>query len=274
MKSEIMFMIDEAAHIGQISVLEDAVTLMRAYGVRIWFFFQSYNQLRTCYGDKADTIYDNMSVKQFFGINSFESSEVISKQIGDCTIFVESLNRNRSRSVALTQGKEPQPGNYTSGDGVTINEAGRRLIRPEEILLLSEDVSLTFVRNLPVIPTRLVPYFKDPEFKKGGVGRKPGVGIAGVLLSVLALTLAYVLCLFMPVVLKPPFVRQNTPYYPRPSPGVKAFSEFPDYMPVEDPDRYLRFTEPPASYGGGQERSVNRQYFRRQPRWHLQRNSE
>jgi hypothetical protein len=49
-------------------------------------------------------------------------------------------------------------------------------LKPEELMVLPEDVSLVFHRNLPVIPARLVPYFRHPAFRNGGTGNEPGLG--------------------------------------------------------------------------------------------------
>jgi type IV secretion system protein VirD4 len=40
--------------------LEDAVTLMRGMGIRLWLFFQSREQLKKCFGDNAGTVLDNL----------------------------------------------------------------------------------------------------------------------------------------------------------------------------------------------------------------------
>ncbi len=52
-KNPVLWLLDEMAHIGQMRAIEDAVTLMRGMGMRLWFFFQSLDQLKTCFGDKA-----------------------------------------------------------------------------------------------------------------------------------------------------------------------------------------------------------------------------
>ena len=95
---QILFILDEVAHLGKIQVLEDAITLMRAYGLRFWLFIQSVNQLQKVYGENAQTILDNMGTQIFFGTNAYQSADHISQRIGDCTILVESINRNWNRS--------------------------------------------------------------------------------------------------------------------------------------------------------------------------------
>ena len=53
-RNPVLFFLDEAAHIGKIRSIGDAVTLMRGMGIRLWFFFQSLHQLQKCYGEKAE----------------------------------------------------------------------------------------------------------------------------------------------------------------------------------------------------------------------------
>ncbi len=97
-RNPVLFLIDEAAHLGQIQALEDAVTLMRGYGIRLWFFFQSVGQLTKSFGERAGTFLDNIDTQQYFGTNAFESAEAISKRIGDATIEVKSVNDTTSSS--------------------------------------------------------------------------------------------------------------------------------------------------------------------------------
>ena len=92
----VLFLLDEAGHLGHIEALEDAVTLMRGYGVRLWFFFQSVGQLTECFGERAGVFLDNIDTQQFFGINAMDSADVISKRMGDATIRTESRQRGTS----------------------------------------------------------------------------------------------------------------------------------------------------------------------------------
>jgi type IV secretion system protein VirD4 len=131
----VLFLIDEAAHMGRMQIFEDAVTLMRGYGIRIFFAFQSVNQVQKVYVDNAQTILDNLNTQMYFGVNSFEGAEHVSKLIGDCTIQTTSLNDSRSQSnpTGMGTGREPAQGNASTSTSVTTNETGRRWIKPEEI---------------------------------------------------------------------------------------------------------------------------------------------
>jgi type IV secretion system protein VirD4 len=172
-RNPVLFLLDEAAHLGKIQVLEDAVTLMRGMGVRLWFFFQSLQQLQKCYGEQAAVMLDNIDTQQYFGINSYESAEAVSKRIGDTTIAVKSVNRTTSYSKPVAVYGEPrQAGSVSHGQSVNTAPLGRRLLKPEEIIALPEDMALILHRNLPVIPATLPKYYNAPEFAQF-MGVKP-----------------------------------------------------------------------------------------------------
>jgi type IV secretion system protein VirD4 len=190
----VLFYLDEAGHLGRnLQSLEDAVTLMRGYGIRLWFFFQSVAQLKDCFGDRAAKILDNIDTQQYFGTNAFESAEAISKRAGDATILIESINKTVSRSRPVGPSKEPQPGSVSTSWSVTSSETGRPLFRPDEVIRLAEDVAIVFHRNLPVIPVELVRYYDAPEFAHGGIGAPRELGFASGVAAFGVLLLSFIL---------------------------------------------------------------------------------
>jgi type IV secretion system protein VirD4 len=195
-RDKVLFLLDEAAHLGRMSILEDAVTLYRSMGIRLWFAFQSLHQVKTTFGDKADTILDNIGTQQFFGVSNFDAAEAISKRIGERTIRLFSANKSwsRSRPTGSTCGPGgPPPGSDSYSESFTTSDAGRPLLRPEEIMLLADDESLVFHNNLPVVATRLIRYYEHRSFKRGGIGKPRRLGLAAGLASACILTLSVAL---------------------------------------------------------------------------------
>jgi type IV secretion system protein VirD4 len=183
-RNPVLFLIDEAAHLGRMQILEDAVTLMRGYGIRLFFAFQSVNQLTKVYGDNAQTIIDNLNTQMYFGVNSYEGGEHVSKLIGECTIETVSTNDGTSDSQPTTSpGTSPSPGSRGTSSGVTVSEQARRWAKPEEIRTAAADVGWLFHRNHPVIVSKLIKYFEAPEFQNGGTGKSRGIGRAGAVLT-------------------------------------------------------------------------------------------
>lgn len=198
-KNPVLFLLDEAAHLGKIRVLEQAVTLMRGMGIRLWFFFQSLNQVNEVYGDKAKTILENIETQLYFAINENDNAEAISKKIGDATISVVSKGTNTGHTRPLG-GDKKDAGSVSSGSNTNVSELGRRVLKPEELMRLPQEVALVFHKNMPVIPVHLLKYYNHPSFQNRGTGRQPGIDrtasqkamcllMAGVLLVVLAVYL-------------------------------------------------------------------------------------
>lgn len=186
-KNPVLFIVDEAAHLGKMEVLQNALTLMRGYGIRIWLFFQSLDQMKVCYGEHASVMLDNLATQQFFGINSLETADYLSKRLGDTTILVESRNGSTSSSRPNRSGSPEGGGSTTSSHGYNLAEQGRRVIRPEEWLVLPDSVAIVFHKNRPPIVAEMVRYFDAPEFARGGTGRSRGLGVPALAASLLVL---------------------------------------------------------------------------------------
>jgi type IV secretion system protein VirD4 len=182
----------------------------------MWLFLQSLDQLQKCYGESASIIRDNAGLQQYFGITSLDTADHLSRRIGDATILVESINTNisRSRQDALISRGE-SPGNMTTGEGVTVSLQGKRLLKPEDVILLPGDVGLVFWRNLPVIPVRLVSYLNAREFAKGRTGKGRRLGIGAVILST-AVLLASVLAVSLLTALPSPETLRRAAFAPLP----------------------------------------------------------
>lgn len=78
-----LFLIDEAAQLGEMNDLRSALTLMRAYGMRVWTFWQCLSQLKTVYPKDWESILNNSSIQQFFGANTPYSRRLLHEFIGD-----------------------------------------------------------------------------------------------------------------------------------------------------------------------------------------------
>lgn len=60
-----LFLIDEAAQLGQLAQLRTALTLFRGYSLRVWTFWQDMAQLRNTYSD-WESVLNNSTTQQFF----------------------------------------------------------------------------------------------------------------------------------------------------------------------------------------------------------------
>jgi Type IV secretory system Conjugative DNA transfer len=128
-------------------------------------------------------VLDNIGTQQYFGINSYDTADEISKRIGDQTVAITSVNSTTGDSYSTGASPESKGGNRSSSRSITHSEIARRLLKPEEILTLPDDVVLLFHKNLPVTVARLVKYYSAPEFRRGGTGAPRRLGLGGAILA-------------------------------------------------------------------------------------------
>ncbi len=65
-----LFLLDEAAQLGALGALRQAVTLLRGYGLQVWSFWQDLSQIRNLYPQDWQTMVNNSGVLQVFGLNN------------------------------------------------------------------------------------------------------------------------------------------------------------------------------------------------------------
>ena len=95
---------------------------------------------------------DNIGTQQFFGITSYTTADDISKRIGNATISIRSVNDTSSDSSSTSSGANSTGStSRSSSRSVTNSDIARRLIKPEEILTLHQDVALIFHKNMSVV---------------------------------------------------------------------------------------------------------------------------
>jgi len=63
-----LFIVDEAAQLGEMPLLRTAMTLLRGYGLQCWTFWQDLGQLKSLYSSDWTTMVSNSAVLQCFGL--------------------------------------------------------------------------------------------------------------------------------------------------------------------------------------------------------------
>jgi type IV secretion system protein VirD4 len=172
--NQVLFMLDEAGNIGHMRCLERATTLLRGYGVRLWYFFQSIGQLRETFRDKAEVFLDAIDTQQFFGLNGMPSAELVSGRLGDATIGITTYQESWSRSRSQSQGASPgESVSWSTSGSTNHSEIGRKLLQPSEVLQLAPDQTVIFSKGVPPIVGTMVRYYNAPEFQNGCPGLPP-----------------------------------------------------------------------------------------------------
>jgi type IV secretion system protein VirD4 len=220
-KNKVHFLIDEACSVGRMEAIDDAVNMYRGYGVRLQFYYQSLAQLKKCFPDGQDqTVLSNVS-QVFFGINDLTTAEYVSNRLGEATQVVTSGGRGTGTS---RQGSSKGESSVSSSWNASDNWAqhGRKLLKPEEVLALSDRAVISFTPGVPPICTRRIKYYEEP-----GLLRKPGMwvrfkAVADVVIFSVALLLAALMLAMecsdktqnrLPVEQPPIRYRQSSPHH-------------------------------------------------------------
>jgi len=160
--AKVHFVLDEAASLGHMDALDDAVDKFRGYGVRLQFYYQSLGQLKKCFPDGQDqTLLSNVT-QVFFGTNDYATAEYVSNRLGEQTILLDSggSSAGTTRQTAPA-GSDSHSASHTNSRNWQFH--ARRLLKPEEVLGLPERLAVTFLPNTPPLLTRLVRYY-EPAF--------------------------------------------------------------------------------------------------------------
>lgn len=100
-RNKVLFLIDEAASLGRLDCVDDAVAQLRGYGLRLFFLYQSMGQLQRCFPDgQAETFLSNMDNQIFFGLNDVKTAEYVSTRLGETTITVHQGSGGKSYSTS------------------------------------------------------------------------------------------------------------------------------------------------------------------------------
>lgn len=132
----VYFILDEFTNY-RLSGLPNALTALGGYGVRCLMVVQELKEIARVYGHEAlSTILGQSDVKQFFGVSSFETAQLVSRMLGE-----EELN-----SESFGMGAE-----VLGTPSLNLGRRAKLLMNADEVRRLPEDEQIIFVKNLPPI---------------------------------------------------------------------------------------------------------------------------
>lgn len=156
----VAFLLDEFGQLGYMKQIEDAVSLMRGYGLAFWVFIQDLSQLKGVY-PKWQTFLAN-SAKSFFGTDDYDTAKYISDSLGKATIEFETENTGRNSGAGVSGGGGSLNRGKSSGSSQQF--AGRELLTPDEVMRLGPEKPIVLVKGeYPYLLDRLN-YLADPEY--------------------------------------------------------------------------------------------------------------
>jgi type IV secretion system protein VirD4 len=126
--------------------------------------YQSDSQVKIAFKDKPTLLYDNCATQIYLGASSIETAERISKSLGDWTQVLEGFGENASRSWTEGGAGGNQGQQRNQGNNFNYSVNGRALLKPDEILTLSDNYLIAFQRGMPPILARRIKWYQDPAF--------------------------------------------------------------------------------------------------------------
>lgn len=151
----VLFLLDEFAALGRLQSIERAMGLMAGYGLQLWPILQDMHQLKGHYSERAGTFLSNAGVLQAFGVNDYETAEMLSKTIGKTTV------RYVTRSQSQKTGFFAEP---DRSESYSEHISARSLLEPNEIMKLEpRDMLLMMTGKDPLILQK-IRYYDEPEF--------------------------------------------------------------------------------------------------------------
>ncbi len=154
-----LFILDEAAQLGELPHLRQAITLLRGYGLQTWSFWQDASQLQMLYPRDWKTMTNNCRVLQCFGA----LNQVAANDMAEITGFI-------SGEAMLDLGPNEMV-LQLAGDEAVVAQLPNYLLDPAFKDLF--DSNPYHDPNRPILPRKSVPqrmYNRSPE-----VSEKPSV---------------------------------------------------------------------------------------------------
>lgn len=151
--NRVLFLLDEAARLGYMRIVETARDAGRKYGITLTMIYQSIGQLRETYGgrDASSKWFESASWISFAAINDPETADYISRRCGTTTVEIDQLSRSfQSRGSSRTRSKQL---------------AARPLIQPHEVLRMRTDEQIVFTAGNPPLRCGRAIWFRREDMR-------------------------------------------------------------------------------------------------------------
>lgn len=146
-KNRLLLLIDEFPSLGKLDVIEQSMSYIAGYALKVFLISQSIGQFKKIYG-KDNYILDNCSIQLYLTPNDPETPKMLSDKLGKYTVKTESYSK---KGMELTPTK-------------SISWIGRYLMTPEEIGTLPYEDTLVLITGQNPIRGKKLFYYKDKRY--------------------------------------------------------------------------------------------------------------
>lgn len=161
-RGRILFLLDEAARVGRMEILETARDAGRKFGITLQLLYQSVGQIEQQWGREGKRAwYDGVSHRTFAAVSDPETAKELEETFGTYGVMATSEGVNTG-----TSGKNMEAGSRSRGANESFHEISRPLIRRDELLNdCRTDEAFIVMRGARVRCGRAIS-FRRPEMVK------------------------------------------------------------------------------------------------------------
>ena len=163
----VLFILDEMAALGRLSMVEQAFGLMAGFGLQLWGIVQDLNQLERIYGKGWQSFISNTGMLNYFGSSDKMTAEYFSSLCGETTVW--NFSSALSHAIGSSTGSGGSSSSSTTTETDTCAASQRKLAYPDELMRMGEDQQLIFIENVHPIRARKTPWYEDATLKTKGV---------------------------------------------------------------------------------------------------------
>jgi len=157
----VLFLLDEVARLGYMSVIETARDAGRKYGITLMLLYQSLGQLVSQWGKEGKQAwYDSSAWRLFATVQDPDTARELSAICGEHAVVSTS-----SGDTEGSQSRGAMGASSSSGRSENRSEMKRALIKPEELMQDTRaDEAFVIIRGSPPLRCGRAIYFRRPEW--------------------------------------------------------------------------------------------------------------
>jgi type IV secretion system protein VirD4 len=161
LEGRVLFLLDEAARLGRMKILQTARDAGRKYGITLQLLLQSTGQLRSIWGaDEARAWFDAMSFCSYASVRAGAGGKDLSDQLGTYGVLAYSEGDNKGSQRQWGR----VVGNASKGTNTSVHEIKRLRMSPAELQqdLRADEIIVVPAEGMPIRCGRAI-YFRRPE---------------------------------------------------------------------------------------------------------------
>ena len=150
LKYQCLLLLDEFTSIGRIAILEDAVSYIAGYNLRLLPIIQSTSQLTRVYREAAQNFLANFALRILYTPKEEQDAKEYSEMLGYETV----KGKSRSRNVGAKTTR-----------GETVSDQRRALLLPQELKEMPKDKEIISLEHTKPIQCDKIAYYNEAVFK-------------------------------------------------------------------------------------------------------------